>query len=160
VLLVDGDFAKHDLLAVLGVPPGPGLVDALSDPSSDPEDFVIRTDIEGLSLLPAGRRENNVPELLASERTREVLQKLASNPRRIILFDSPPALMASPASLLAGLVGQALVVVRADQTTESDLRETVGLLSGCDNVGLLLNGAAFNISGRNYGAYDGYPHGD
>ena len=40
---------------------------------ADPENFVIRTDVEGLSLLPAGARANNVPELLASERTRQVL---------------------------------------------------------------------------------------
>ena len=96
----------------------------------------------GLSVLPAGRKANNVPELLASDRTREVLAKLvAGDRRRIILFDSPPALMASPATVLAGHVGQALVVVRADQTTEADLRETIGLLSGCDHVSLVLNGA-------------------
>ncbi len=160
VLLIDADFNKPDLLAKLGVDdPGTGLVDALTDPFADPEDHVLRTDVRGLSLLPAGRKINNVPELLASERTREVLARLSSE-RRILLFDSPPALMASPASLLAGLVGQALVVVRADQTSEADLRETVGLLSGCDHVGLLLNAAAINVSGRNYGSYHGYSHED
>jgi protein-tyrosine kinase len=161
VLLVDGDFTKPDVLSTLGIPTGPGLVDALADPAADPEDFVIRTDVAGLSVLPAGRKLNNVPELLASGRTREVLARLiAGDRRRIILFDSPPALMASPATLLAGLVGQALVVVRADQTTEADLRETIGLLSGCDHVALMLNGAAVAVSGRKYGAYDGYGHGE
>jgi Mrp family chromosome partitioning ATPase len=161
VLLVDGDFTKPDVLSTLGISTGPGLVDALADPAADPEDFVIRTDVAGLSVLPAGRKLNNVPELLASGRTREVLARLiAGDRRRIILFDSPPALMASPATLLAGLVGQALVVVRADQTTEADLRETIGLLSGCDHVALMLNGAAVAVSGRKYGAYDGYGHGE
>jgi protein-tyrosine kinase len=159
VLLVDGDFSKPDVPRLLGLHSGPGLVDALADPQADPEDFIIRTDVAGLSVLPAGRKQNNVPELLASGRTREVLAKLiAGNSRRIILFDSPPALMASPATLLAGNVGQVLVVVRADQTTEADLRETIGLLSGCDHVALMLNGAAMAVSGRKYGAYDGYGH--
>lgn len=157
VLLVDGDFAKPEILSLLGVEGGPGLVDALADPNADAESFVIRTDLGGLSLLPAGRQANNVPELLASERTKEVLAGLvAANPRRIILFDSPPALMASPASVLASHVGQALVVVRADATTESDLREAIGLLSACDRVGLLLNGAGFAASGRRFGRYYGY----
>ncbi len=160
VLLVDGDFPKPDALAILGIAAGePGLVDALADPSSDPESFVIRTDVAGLSVLPAGRKANNVPELLASDRTREVLAKLvAGDRRRIILFDSPPALMASHATVLAGHVGQALVVVRADQTTEADLRETIGLLSGCDHVSLILNGAGLAVTGRKFGAYDGYGH--
>ena len=161
VLLVDADVAKPDLLSTLGIESGPGLVDALADPAADPEDFVIRTDVEGLSVLSAGRKTNNVPELMASERTREVLVRLvAADPRRIIIFDSPPALMASPASVLAGHVGQVLLVVRADRTTEADLRETTGLLSGCDHVGLLLNGAGIAVTGRNYGGYDGYGRGD
>ena len=161
VLLVDADVAKPDLLSTLGIESGPGLVDALADPAADPEDFVIRTDVEGLSVLPAGRKTNNVPELMASERTRDLLVRLvAADPRRIIIFDSPPALMASPATVLAGHVGQVLLVVRADRTTEADLRETTGLLSGCDHVGLLLNGAGIAVSGRNYGGYDGYGRGD
>lgn len=160
ILLVDADFPKPDALALLGIDGDwPGLVDALADPAADPEDFVIRTDVPGLSLLPAGRKANNVPELLASDRTREVLAKLvAGDRRRIILFDSPPALMTSHATVLAGHVGQALVVVRADQTTEADLRETIGLLSGCGHVGLVLNGAGLAATGRKFGAYNGYGH--
>lgn len=159
VLLIDGDFSKPDLLQTLGIANGPGMVEALADPATDPNDFVIRTDVPGLSVLPAGRKSNNVPELLASDRTREVLAKLiAGDRRRIILFDSPPALMASPATVLAGHVGQVLVVVRADRTTEADLRETIGLLSGCDHVGLILNGAGIAVNGRKFGGYDGYGH--
>jgi Mrp family chromosome partitioning ATPase len=120
---------------------------------------VIRTDVPGLSVLPAGAKTNNVPELLASDRCREVLAKLAGNQRRIIIFDSPPVLMASHATVLAGLVGRALVVVRADQTTEADLREAIGLLQGCD-IGLILNGAGIAVTGRKFGSYDGYGHED
>ena len=55
VLLVDGDFPKPDLLATLGLADDrPGFVDMLADPASDPEDFVIRTDVPGLSVLPGG----------------------------------------------------------------------------------------------------------
>lgn len=161
VLLVDGDFVKPDVLTKLGIPNGPGLVELLADPALDPEDFVIRTDVAGLSVLPAGRRANNVPELLASDRTRELLERLVgADRRRIILFDSPPALMASPATVLAAHVGQVLVVVRADRTTEADLRETVALLGACDHVGLLLNGAGIAVNGRKFGGYEGYGHGD
>lgn len=162
VLLVDGDVAKHDMLALLGIEGGAGLVDALADPAADPEAFVIRTDVPGLVVLPAGRQASNVPELLASERTREVLARLVeADPRRIILFDSPPVLMDSVAATLAAHVGQALVVVRADATTEADLRETVGLLSACDHVGLILNGAGLAVTGRKFGAYyEGRDHAD
>jgi exopolysaccharide/PEP-CTERM locus tyrosine autokinase len=156
VLLVDGDVLKPELLPLLGIEDGPGLIDALVDPEADAESFIVRTDIEGLSVLPAGRQANNVPELLASERTREVLAALAdADPRRIVLFDSPPVLLASSAGVLASHVGQVLVVVRADATVEADLRETIALLSGCDNVALLLNQAGFAAGGRRFGQYYG-----
>ncbi|MGS1017620.1 hypothetical protein [Allosphingosinicella humi] len=156
VLLVDGDFANPEILPILGLEDGPGLIDAIADPSIDPNSCVIRADLGGLSVLPAGRRVNDATELLASARTREVLASLTrGRPDRIVIFDSPPALMASPAPVLAALVGQVMMVVRADETSESDLREAIGLLSGCDSVSLLLNAASLAASGRRFGAYYG-----
>lgn len=157
VLLVDADFNKPAILSTLGLEGEAGLVDALADPFVDPESLVIRTDVRGLSVLPAGRSVTNVTELLASGRTPEVLSLLTRDrPRRIVLFDSPPALLASPASVLASLVGQMLMVVRADRTTEADLREAVSLLSGCEKISLLLNGTGFAGNGRRFGSYYGY----
>jgi protein-tyrosine kinase len=157
VLLVDGDFPKPEILSTLGLEGGAGLTDAIADPGIDPESLVIQTDIEGLSVLPAGRHVNDVTELLASGRTREVLAALVrGRPRRLVIFDSPPALMASPATVLASHVGQLVMVVRADLTTEADLKEAVGLLSGCEDISLILNGAGFAASGRRFGSYYGY----
>lgn len=157
VLLVDGDFVKPEILSVLGIEGGPGLIDAISDPSADPNAYIIETDIEGLSVLPAGRHANDVTELLASSRTQDVFAALTANyPNRIIILDSPPALMASPASVLATHVGQVMMVVRADDTPEADLREALGLLSGCASVSLLLNGTALAASSRRFGSYYGY----
>jgi protein-tyrosine kinase len=157
VLLIDGDFGKPEILSMLGVAPKAGFVDAIADPDLDPEALIVRTDVGALSLLGAGRRVNNVTELLASERTREVLARLASaNPRRILLFDSPPALASSAASVLASHAGQTLMIVRADRTAEADLREALELLSPCPLVSLLLNGAGFAASGRRFGTYYGY----
>jgi exopolysaccharide/PEP-CTERM locus tyrosine autokinase len=157
VLLVDGDFSKPEILSILGVEGGPGLIDAIADPNSDPEDFVIHTDVDRLSVLPAGRQANNVTELLASRRTRQVLDGLTTrNPKRIVIFDSPPTLVASPASILASKVGQIVMVVRADITREAELREAVGLLSGCDHLSLMLNGAGFASNSRRFGSYHGY----
>jgi exopolysaccharide/PEP-CTERM locus tyrosine autokinase len=157
VLLVDGDFPNPQVLATLGLEAEAGLVDAIADPRIDPESLVLRTDLPGLSILPGGRQVSNVTELLASERARDIVARLAeARPNRIILFDSPPALMASPATILAGLAGQLVMVVRADRTSESDLREALELLSACERVSLLLNGAGFAAGGRRFGAYYGY----
>ncbi len=157
VLLVDADFAKPSVLNRLGIESGLGLMDALADPSIDVEDLVISTDIPGLSVLPAGAQTNQDTEYLAASRTAEVIDQLTQHdPARIIIFDSPPALAASPASVLALLVGQAVMVVHADVTTDSALRDALSLLSGCENIQLMLNRAKFSPTGRKFGSYYGY----
>lgn len=157
VVLVDADFAKPSVLTELGLPGGPGLMDALSDPAIDVADCVIGTDIPGLWVLPAGNATNSDTEYLASSRTSGVLDRLTEGaPHRMVIFDSPPALAASPAAELAKYVGQALVIARADRTGQSSLEDAIALLSACPNIQLLLNAVRFSPSGRRFGSYYGY----
>ncbi len=156
VLLVDADVAKPSILSTLGLEAGTGFMDAVADPSVDPESCVIRTDIGNLSVLPAGRQSNEATELIASDRTRAVIESLGRVPNRITIFDSPPALAASPASVLALHVGQVMMVVRADRTGESDLRDALRLLEGCGDIRLLLNATSAILGRRRFGDYYGY----
>jgi protein-tyrosine kinase len=156
VLLVDADVAKPSILSTLGLEAGPGLIDAVEDAAIDPESCVIRTDIANLSVLPAGRPSNEATELIASDRTRAVIEALGRMPRRITIFDSPPVLAASPASVLALHVGQTMMVVRADRTADGDLKDALRLLEGCDDIRLLLNATSAGLGRRRFGTYYGY----
>jgi len=157
VLLVDADFPKPDVLPRLGLPDGPGLLDVLAGSVASVEDCIIDTDVPQLSVLPAGARSISDTELLASDRARALLDGLAeANPRRIVIFDSPPALAASPASVLALHVGQVMLVVRADRTSEGDLRQAVNTLDACEHIQLVLNSVSFQPGGRRFGSYYEY----
>ncbi len=156
VLLIDADIAKPSVLKLLGVADGPGLMDALADPHLPLADCLIQTDLPGLKLMPAGTSTSHDSELLSSSRTETVLAQLeAGAPGRILLFDSPPVLAASPAGVLAGHVGQLVMVVRADTTMESSLRDAISLVGGCPHIQLLLNGVKFSPGGRRFGTYYG-----
>jgi Mrp family chromosome partitioning ATPase len=157
VVLVDADFAKPSVLGTLGLPKGAGLMDALADTSVKVEDLVMATDIPGLFVLPAGGQTTADSEWLASARTADVLDRLTRGaPGRMVVFDSPPALAASPAADLARHVGQALLVARADKTGRNALEDAVHLLGACPDIKLLLNAARFSPSGRRFGTYYGY----
>jgi protein-tyrosine kinase len=157
VLLIDGDTAKPDLARRFGIGIDAGFVDALTDRNVDVEGLVLDTDIERFAFLPGGRHERNLPELLASARTDDVFARLIqADSRRIIIVDSAPALAASAAGALASHAGQALIVVRADQTAEADIKETTELLSACRHLSLMLNGTAFQVGGRRFGKYEEY----
>ena len=156
VLLVDADFAKPSVLSMLGLPRGPGFMDVLARDDINVEDCVIATDVAGLHVLPAGNHTTSDSEYLSSTRTAEVLDRLTrAAPKRIIIFDSSPALAASPAAELANHVGQAIVVARADRTGQSALEDALTLLSSCPDLKLLLNAAHFSPSGRRFGVYYG-----
>ncbi|KTE22521.1 capsular biosynthesis protein [Sphingopyxis sp. H050] len=156
VLLIDADIAKPSVLGALGLENGPGLMDALADPTLPLGDCLIQTDIAGLKVMPAGTQHLNDTELLASARTETLLAQLeAGAPGRIIILDSPPVLAASPATVLAGHVGQLIMVVRADETLESALRDAIGLMGACPHIQLLLNGVKFSPGGRRFGTYYG-----
>lgn len=157
VVLVDADLAKPSVLSSLGLPGGKGLMDALSDPSIDIADCVLGTDISGLWVVPAGSATTTDSEYLSSSRTRQVLDRLIEGaPNRFVIFDSPPALAASPAAELAKYVGQSVVVARADRTGQGSLEDAIQLLAACPNIQLLLNAVHFSPSGRRFGSYYGY----
>ncbi|MDE2301806.1 MAG: capsular biosynthesis protein [Sphingomonadales bacterium] len=154
VVLVDFDAAKNTVLNMFGLPAGPGLIDALADPAIDILDCVMRTDMPGLSVLPGGHSTSMDNEYLASARAHAVLDALTCGaPNRIVLFDTPPTLAASLPVEVAKLVGQVVLVVLADHTSQGAIEDAVSLLSGCPNLQLLLNAVQFSPSGRRFGTY-------
>jgi len=154
VVLVDADVINPSVTRRLGLETGEGLMDALVDKTLKPELLVSPTDIEGLFIMPAGTSTARDAEHLTSARTAQMLDRLTEGaPNRFIIFDTPPALAASPAAELAAYVGQALLVVRADQTGRAALDDARQLLSACPDIKLLLNAAQFSPSGRHFGDY-------
>lgn len=158
VLLVDADVLRPSVSAALGVKVSEkGLMDVLLD-GINLSDVLCNTNIEKLSLLPAGRRHAHASELLASDAMRAVLKEMAERySDRIVIFDSPPLLATTESCVLAGLMGQVLVVVEADHTTEATLREALSRVNSTNVVGVLLNKGAPPGSGL-YGGY-GYGYG-
>lgn len=158
VLLVDADTAKPDVMAMLGVEGShKGLVDVAADESLDLGDCLLRTNIDNLVLLPAGRHHNQTTELLASERAGAIIEDIAKRyPDRVVIFDSPPVLASSVASVLALHVGQIMFVVEAERTREPQLKEALSLVSSCEHVNLILNKSRFSAGEKKFGTYYGY----
>jgi receptor protein-tyrosine kinase len=154
VLLVDADVAKPHISNLFGLGEERGLLDALQDSSVDVESLVIPTDVDRLSILPAGRRVGDTAtELLASERMEQVVADLtAASPRRIILFDSPPLLLTSESHELASAMGQVVLVVRAGATPQNSVLDAIGHLGEGKAIGLVLNQSNMAPIGGYYGA--------
>ena len=152
VLLVDGDVAHPALPELLGIPKSPGLLDLLTRDDIDVGDAIRQTNIEGLSILPAGTRNRRATELLASEKMSLLLGELASRvPDCIIIFDSPPLLATTEARVLSTQMGQIVMVVAADATSQHAVRQALATIENCDVVLMLLNKSAKTDVGTYYG---------
>lgn len=155
VLLVDADVAKPTLMSTLGVrATGEGLLDVLREPRLGLPDVLLRTNIEKLTLLPPGKPYKHATELLASQAMNALLDDIANRySDRVVLFDSPPLLATSEASVLASHMGQIVLVVEADRTPQTAVREALGQIedSGAA-IGFVLNKTtAPQLAGSYYG---------
>jgi receptor protein-tyrosine kinase len=156
VLLVDADVAKPSIPKFFGFKADKGLMDVLLDEHVQLSDVLIRTNVEKLSVLPAGRGHRYATELLASEAMSRLLRDMAQRYQdRIIIFDSPPLLSTTESRVLATHMGQIVMIVEAQRTTHEALKEALRQIESCDVVSLLLNkGNA--LTGADYYGYGQY----
>ena len=140
VLLIDADVAKPRVPEYLGIHADKGLLDVLQDKDLKLSDVLIKTDIAKLTVLPAGRTYKRATELLASAAMTRLVEDIGNRyPDRIILFDSPPLLATSESSVLATHMGQIVMVVEAEKTSQEAVREALSHIQSCEVVGMLLN---------------------
>jgi protein-tyrosine kinase len=140
VLLVDADVARPSVLRTLGLPAQRGLMDILLDDTLDMSEVMLRTNVNTLSLLPAGTSSPRATELLASHTMKALVMEIANRyPDRIVIFDSPPLLLTSESHVLASNMGQIVMVVEAESTTQHAVKEALRQLEGLSNVNLVYN---------------------
>ncbi len=152
VLLVDADVAKPDTSEMFGAADELGLLDFLDEPDVPIQSLILPTDVDNLSLLPAGRPRQHATELLASAAMEDVCETLARlSEGHIIIFDSPPLLQTSEAKVLASLAGQIVIVVRAEITSQDAVAGALAALDEGKAVTLVLNQARAGLGEYQYG---------
>lgn len=156
VLLVDADVARPSVLKVLGLPPEPGLMDVLLDPQLAMGDVILKTNVANLSILPAGRSNKHATELLASRAMSRLLAEIANRyGDRVVVFDSPPLLITSEAHALVGQMGQVVMVVEAETTTQHAVKEALRQIEACEHIHLIYNKTK-SFPGNDYYGYGYY----
>jgi protein-tyrosine kinase len=156
VLLIDADVVNPSIPTVLGFEAERGMVDVVGDPSIDLADVMIRTDIENLTLLSAGRFTPMTNELMASARMARFIDDICKRYNdRIIIFDSPPVLARSEPTVLARHVGQILFVVEAERTSRGTINDAIRLLDQ-SLVKIILNKAPAVLLREGFGQYGYY----
>ena len=137
VLLIDADLRQPRCHTALGLPPSPGLSDLLTGRvNTEP----VQTNVENLSLLPAGHPAANPTELLTSWLMCKLLQE-ARERFEFVVLDSPPILVVSDGLLLANLADGVVFVAESGRSRQDDARLAIErvLQTGGVPVGAVLN---------------------
>jgi len=159
VLLVDADVARPAIPDRLGLSHDKGLLDLLTRKDLDVADVMLRTNVDRLSILPAGTPHSRATELLASETMTLLLEEMANRyPDRILIFDAPPLLSSTESRVLATHMGQIVLVVEAERTPQASVKQALATVEQCPVVMTVLNKIERSQSGSYYGNY-GYGYG-
>jgi exopolysaccharide/PEP-CTERM locus tyrosine autokinase len=139
VVLVDADLPRASLTESMQLLQEPGLVELLLNEAVSVESLLYRTTVERLQVLPAGSANSGSTELLASHRMAAVAAELRNVPGRIVVFDSPPLLIASEAATLGRHLDQYVLVVESLVTSQQAVIDSINKLDPRKPIGLILN---------------------
>jgi hypothetical protein len=143
VIIVDADLRTPDLHRVFGLPNDYGLCELLLGHEPSLPKALQETDIPNLTLLAAGRPPLDLALALTSPRLVELIEALREQ-ADIIIFDSPPVLLAPDTAILSGLIEGTLLAVRDSYTTlenASEAKERLSVYGGAPVMGVLFSRA-------------------
>ncbi|MFH1314579.1 MAG: polysaccharide biosynthesis tyrosine autokinase [Candidatus Eisenbacteria bacterium] len=153
-LLVDTDLRKPVLRKVFKLEQETGFTDFMADHISL-EEALCQTDVENLTVLPAGSLPPNPSELIGSKKMESVIERL-KNDYQLVIFDSPPAIGVTDAAILGSKLDGAVLVVRTGKTDRAALLRAKEILERVHTnvLGVVLH-MVTPVHGR-YGYYYGY----
>jgi len=137
VLMVDGDLRTRGLSILAGDPESPGLAEILENDCSY-QSAVLRTDIPGLHILPAGETTSSPSELFSGQRWKEFMGWAAES-FRLVLVDSPPALNLADFELIAASCESVMVVARARKKARESLTKVLAQVDPRKMTGVVFN---------------------
>ena len=141
-ILVDADVRRPALHTLFGLNNDRGLTSLFIDAKGPIEPALQAVNVPNLQLLTSGPLPPNPAELLGSQRMLDVIEMLKAQ-ADIVLFDAPPVIAVTDASVLGTRVDGVLLVVQAGQTRREQAKRAKQQLEKLHIrvVGAVLSGA-------------------
>ena len=153
VLLVDTDLRKPILHQIFEVSNDFGLTSAFLQEKGPMNGIVQQTKVPKLHLITSGPLPPNPSELLGSQRMRSLIGVLKEK-FDVVIFDSPPVLAVTDASVLAPQADGVILVVDSERTRRGAAQLAV---SNLQQIGAHFMGVALTkLSAKAAGGYYNY----
>lgn len=157
VLMIDVDFHKMTLSKWFDLTNKPGFIDGLNSMSFDRR-HIFPTDVSGLSVMPAGKRNDN--KVVYEEIANGVFETYIGELRKrntIILLDSSPILPLADATIMSSQVDGTIMVERELVSRRGDVISAIARLgsAGGHLLGVVFVGSS-GYERYGYGSSYGY----
>ncbi len=140
VLLVDCDLRQPTVHRIFGAQALNGIREYLENGTSVAP-YLQKTQVNKLTLLPAGQPALNPSELLSSEKMRQLVEELKGRySDRYIIFDTTPAGFAAETNFLSTMVDGVLLVVRSGKTARKLITKAIEHIGRDKILGIVFNG--------------------
>ena len=152
VVLIDSDLRRPTQHRLAGRPKEPGLSELLLGQKT--LDEVIQKNVSpGLDFIPSGGVAGFTLSLIYGNRLRELLKTLRGRYDKIV-FDSPPIIGVSDASVLVSAVDAAVLLIQHRRNPQSMVLRAQQIVESLKTplVGVVLNQVPLNAGG-DYGYY-------
>ena len=149
VLLIDCDLRRGRLHTIFNVSNDRGFSNLLIDNIQRYDDYIVRTEIKNLSLLPMGTIPPNPAELIASEKNKRLME-IFKEEYDIIIYDCVPVTGLTDSLIMSKLV-DATVIVASEKITPIELLQNTK--KSLANVGANIAGVVLNRVETDNGVY-------
>jgi capsular exopolysaccharide synthesis family protein len=168
VVIVDGDLRKGGIARALGLENKKGVSTVLTGSDKLADALQLSELQPNLWVLPSGPVPPNPAELVGSESMAELCKELAGRFEHVII-DSPPVLVVTDATVMAGLADGVVLIAESGKTHRAGLMRTRAILenAGAHILGVVVNKLDFRREGYYgygygyyyYSRYGKYPYG-
>jgi tyrosine-protein kinase len=144
-LLVSADLRHPRLERLFGVARSPGIGDYMLSEDVPAASLVAATDVRNLSLLKAGTAVGNPAAMFMTVEFDELLTEVSQD-MDVVLFDSPPVLAVTDATVISAQADAVLLVVAEDGTGRQEAHRSREVLENAGNamvLGLVVNKVPF-----------------
>jgi polysaccharide biosynthesis transport protein len=152
VVLIDADLRHPSTSAFFRLEKKPGLVDFLTG-SIPVEQLLVSS--EGLSVIPAGSKTQNPPDLLGSARLKGLVEQLSEH-FDYVLIDTPPVGPVIDARVAMQLADKVVFVVRWQSTTREVVAQTLKTLDADRKLAGIALSCVDETKTSRYGPYSYY----
>jgi len=155
VLAIDADLRRPKLHRMFGYSKVKGLHEYLVG-NARLDELILKSGIDKLSILPAGRPPRNPTELLSSNMMIKFLNEVKERYQdRFIIIDSPPSSVTAESKFIAQHVDGIIYVVMANKTPRKDIEKAIDNIGRDKILGIVFNGYE-QVRKSYYRYYDRY----